>query len=686
MIKHFFHFFIGVLGIFFLSACVDSSSISVPKKVQQKKESIVPLSNRGNYLYTMLINRQTGKFGKKLLPHASYNKNKFEEVKVYSGGVYPSYEPSKIGKNSSSIFRDTTFDSIKTRGSTVMVGRFDKKKFLEISNNAIKRMKKLKEEEYRKVKFDIDFKIDTSIDKEYAQATILIHHKPSLKLKRAIFYINNSAMYADRLSTVEVSPILRKEIYKVGLPTGKNSVKVSFSSLDGQTVAKNTTVENLFKGNPSFYIVAIGINEFPNWTIGRSLKNAVNDANLIKEVFTQRSTKLFNGRVKIKPYSLGLKDTTKDNIVKLIEEVRKKVKPNDYFLLYVASHGVIKGEGEDKKYYFAPSDFTIKRTYQNGFKENQISEYLINIPSIFRIAILDTCYAGREVTSIKEELNTLSFAKREGISVLTAAKSTQEANDDYHGHGLFTYILVDGLKGKADYNKDGVVDSIEIAQYVKNNVLRVSQAETEIEQDAIVLPEPTQSYSRRFELTLLEKKKLKKFQPNIFTPRESQLYINAISQQDAGMMNGIIRNNIRHNSTEKTESVDVSQLSKEALLNKLVSLGSIDININFAVNSDKLTDKEVEKLVIIAGALQNIELKNRRVFIEGHTDSDGDEFSNMELSQRRADTVANLLVDKFGIKRERLTSLGFGEIYPVVDNSTEVEKSKNRRVSIFIYD
>jgi OOP family OmpA-OmpF porin len=152
------------------------------------------------------------------------------------------------------------------------------------------------------------------------------------------------------------------------------------------------------------------------------------------------------------------------------------------------------------------------------------------------------------------------------------------------------------------------------------------------------------------------------------------------------MMNGIIRNNIRHNSTEKTESVDVSQLSKEALLNKLVSLGSIDININFAVNSDKLTDKEVEKLVIIAGALQNIELKNRRVFIEGHTDSDGDEFSNMELSQRRADTVANLLVDKFGIKRERLTSLGFGEIYPVVDNSTEVEKSKNRRVSIFIYD
>jgi outer membrane protein OmpA-like peptidoglycan-associated protein len=686
MSRKFLSILIGGLGIFLLTACVNTPSVSKATKVKQKKEEPnAPLSNRGKYLYSMLIDIKTGKFVKELFPNKSYNKNKFEEIRVYEGGVYPSYEPSQIGKNSSSIFRDSTFDSIKTTGA-VIVGMFDEKKFLEISNNAIKRRKEIKDEEYNKVKFAIYFKIDTSINNEYANATVLIHHKPSLKLKRAIFYINGSAMYADRLSSVEVSPILRKEIYKVGLPTGKNSVKVSFSSFDGQRVAKSAMVENLFKGNPSFYIVAIGVNEFPNWTIGTSLKNAVNDANLIKDTFTKRSTKLFNGRVKIKPYTLDVKDTTKDNITKLIEEVRKSVKPNDYFLLYVASHGITKGEGEDKEYYFAPSDFTIKQTYQNGFKENQISEYLINIPSIFRIAILDTCYAGREVESIKKELISLPFAKREGISVLTAAKSTQEANDNYNGHGLFTYILVEGLSGKADYNRDGVVDSIEIAQYVKNNVGRVSQSETDMRQDAVVLPEPTQSYNRRFELTLLEKKKFKKFRPNVFTPRESQLYINAIRQQDAGMMNGIIRNNSRHNSNEKTESVEVSQLSKEALIQKLVALGSIDININFAVNSDKLSDKEIQKLATIASALTDIKLKDKRVFIEGHTDSDGDEFSNMALSQRRADSVANLLADKFGIKKEKLTSLGFGEIYPVVDNSTEVEKKKNRRVSIFIYE
>ena len=679
MIRNFFLILVGIFGLFLLGGCVNSSSVLVPKKVQQKKEYTLPLSNRGKFLYSILIDKQTGKFVKKLLPNESYDKNRFEEIKIYKGGAYPSYDPINIDKYKSSIFRDSTFDSIKTTG-TVITGTFDEKKFIKLANNAINRM-------YSNVKFDIDFKIDTSVNEEYANATILIHHKPSLQLKRAIFYINGSAMYADRLSSVDVTPILRKEIYKVGLPTGKNSVKVSFSSLDGQKVAKTAMVENLFKGNPSFYIVAIGVNEFPKWTLDSLLKNAVNDANLIKDVFTKRSTKLFSGRVKIKPYSLDVKNTTKENITKLIEEVRKSVKPNDYFLLYVASHGIIKGEGEDKKYYFAPSDFSMNQKYwTNGFKENQISEYLINIPSIFRIAILDTCYAGKQVNGIQRELITLPFAKREGISVLTATKSTQEANDDYKGHGLFTYILAEGLKGKADYNRDGVVDSIEIAQYVKNNVGRISQNKTDMRQDAIVLPEPTQSYNRRFELTLLEQKKFKSFRPNVFTPRESQLYIDAIRQQDAGMMNGIIRNNSRHNSNEKTESVDASRLTKDDLANKLASLGSIDININFAVNSDKLSDTEFKKLEIIANALQDIRLKNKRVFIEGHTDSDGDEFSNIDLSQRRANRVANLLADKFAIKQERLTALGFGELYPVVDNSTKAEKAKNRRVSIFIYE
>ncbi len=689
MVKSFLKILVGLLGVLILNSCVNTPTVKAPKKVTKKKEYKIPLSNSGKHLYSILIDNKTGKFIKELIPKdGSYDENLYDVIKVYNGGAYPAYHPTEIKKHKSSIFKDTTFDDVPTTGVVINNAYFDTRKFLKIANLAIKRMKEIEAEKYSKVKFNIDFRIDTSINEEYAKATILIHHRPSLQLKRAVFYVNGSAMYADRLSSIEVSPILRKEIYKVGLPTGKNRVKVKFSSLDGKKVLKNAIVENLFKGKTTFHIVAIGINEFPNWTIDKRLKNAINDANYIRKIFQERSSKLFIHGLEIKPYILDAKSTTKESIRNLIEEVRKNVKPNDYFLLYVASHGIIKGEGEDMRYYFAPSDFSIDPKYwavKNGFKENQISEYLINIPSIFRIAILDTCHAGREIDSIKEELKELPFAKQNGISVLSASKTTQLANDNYKGHGLFTYILADGLNGKADYNKDGVVDSIEIAQYVQENVSKESRKITAI-QDAVVLPEPTQSYNRRFELTLLKKKKPIKLRPNVFTPRESQLYINAIKHQDGGMMNGIIRNNERHNSSEKTESIDASKLTKEELTNKLASLGSVDVNIHFAVNSDKLSTKEITKLETIAKALNSNVLKDKRVFIEGHTDWDGDEFSNMDLSQRRANSVTKILLDKFGIKSERLTSLGFGETYPVASNETKEGKAKNRRVSIFIYE
>ena len=681
--KKYLKFLIALLGILLLASCTTDLNkiVKAPRSIK-KKESQRPISSSGKYLYSILVDKKIGEFVKRLFPNEQYDKSRLELIEVYSGGVLPSYDLNEITKHQDSMFRDDTFDSIQTTGEVLKKTLFNKKKFLRIANNAVKTMEE-------NIKFDIDFKIDTSINEEYATATILIHHRPSLQLKRAIFYVNGSAMYADRLTSIDVSPILRKEVYEIGLPTGKNRVKVSFISLGGKEINKMAMVENLFKEKASFHVVAIGIDRFPNWTLDSRLKNAVNDANLVKKILTKRSSKLFAGRIQIKPYILDIEHTRKENITKLIEEVRKNVKPNDYFMLYVASHGIIKGEGEDKKYYFASSDFSEGNEYKtvkNGFKENQISEYLINIPSIFRIAILDTCYAGKSVESIKRDLETLPFGKKDGISILTATKSTQEANDNYKGHGLFTYILAEGLKGKADYNKDGVVDSIEIAQYVKENVSRVSRRETKVIQDSVVLPEPMQNYNRRFELTLLENKKAPKLRPNIFTPRESQLYIDAIRQRDDGMMNGVIRNNTRHNNNEKTESVDANKLTKEQLTNKLAQLGSVDINIHFAVNSDKLTSNETTKLDIIAKALQSNELKDKRVFIEGHTDSDGDEYFNMDLSQRRANSVTDLLVEMFGIKRERLTSLGFGEIYPVAENSTVQGKAKNRRVSIFIYE
>ncbi len=65
--------------------------------------------------------------------------------------------------------------------------------------------------------------------------------------------------------------------------------------------------------------------------------------------------------------------------------------------------------------------------------------------------------------------------------------------------------------------------------------------------------------------------------------------------------------------------------------------------------------------------------------VEGHTDSDGDEASNMILSEKRAKAVADQLT-KMGIDASRLQSKGWGESKPISDNSTAEGKANNRRV------
>ena len=66
--------------------------------------------------------------------------------------------------------------------------------------------------------------------------------------------------------------------------------------------------------------------------------------------------------------------------------------------------------------------------------------------------------------------------------------------------------------------------------------------------------------------------------------------------------------------------------------------------------------------------------------VEGHTDSMGDADYNQQLSQKRADSVRAVLIEKHGIAADRLTAKGFGESDPRADNDTAEGRQQNRRV------
>lgn len=75
----------------------------------------------------------------------------------------------------------------------------------------------------------------------------------------------------------------------------------------------------------------------------------------------------------------------------------------------------------------------------------------------------------------------------------------------------------------------------------------------------------------------------------------------------------------------------------------------------------------------------------KRVRIEGHTDSTGPADLNLRLSEQRAGSVRDALVN-LGIDADRITTVGMGEDFPVATNQTEEGRASNRRVDVILLD
>lgn len=113
--------------------------------------------------------------------------------------------------------------------------------------------------------------------------------------------------------------------------------------------------------------------------------------------------------------------------------------------------------------------------------------------------------------------------------------------------------------------------------------------------------------------------------------------------------------------------------------NKLITEGKfVTSGILFDVNSDKVKPESYGVIKEIGTVLkENAAVK---VKIVGHTDSDGDDAKNLDLSKRRAAAVKNMLTSEFGIDASRMTTDGLGETKPVADNGKPEGKAQNRRV------
>ncbi len=212
--------------------------------------------------------------------------------------------------------------------------------------------------------------------------------------------------------------------------------------------------------------IVIGVNHYFK---ARSLEYAVADARMIKETLESQ------GNFKVKYYADDMKESKarlpyKDTIMKAIKGAVKGSKQGyiKTFVIYFSGHGF---EIDGKHYLATP--------YTDPDK-NMIRESAIDLDEVLKllqeikkkskvIFFLDACRndpTGKKSLS-EESAWDIDEQESRGIAIL---KSTSEGDYSYEmeglGHGVYTYHLNEGLKGKADSNGDGYVSYDELREYV----------------------------------------------------------------------------------------------------------------------------------------------------------------------------------------------------------------------------
>jgi len=348
---------------------------------------------------------------------------------------------------------------------------------LALSGGSLKELKKVADVKPPPVVAIVD--TPKSIDKSDAAITLKITDAGG-GIGDIRLYLNGSAVMLDSTRGVKVVASNQNEInktYQLKLSSGLNTIRAIAFNADNTMQSTDAVYEITasFKsiGKPSLYALVIGINEYKNPKL--QLNYAVADATLFANTLKKGASALFD-KVEVKKLS-SKEETTRENILKELKSMQS-LNPDDLFVLYVASHGTV----DDGEYFLITSNVGSTRTEKlktDAIGQSVFKELVGNIPATKKLIIIDTCNAGALGEAIQMAMLTRGMSedtamkilsRAVGSTILSAATSMQEALEGYQGHGLFTYVLTEGLKGKADKGNTGYVRTTELADYVDNEV------------------------------------------------------------------------------------------------------------------------------------------------------------------------------------------------------------------------
>lgn len=265
-------------------------------------------------------------------------------------------------------------------------------------------------------------------------------------------------------------------VYKqlVSLVGGNNVFTASVSNKD-KVEAESSTSEifnDSVTKNSTCYLVAVGINQYKNPKL--ALNYARPDAESFEKLMRQ-SGALLHKRLEV--HTLYDQQATRFNILKKLDELALKIEQEDVFIFYYAGHGSMV----DEKFYFIPTEslrlYDASSLAREAIEGQVLQEKLKSIKALKQVIVMDACQSGGSVELLAargavDEKAIAQLSRSAGIHVMASAGSEQFAAEFSElGHGLFTYLLIQGLSGQADGSpKDGKVTIYELKSFLDDQV------------------------------------------------------------------------------------------------------------------------------------------------------------------------------------------------------------------------
>jgi uncharacterized caspase-like protein len=138
-----------------------------------------------------------------------------------------------------------------------------------------------------------------------------------------------------------------------------------------------------------------------------------------------------------------------------------------------------------QEYFLIPSNVgstSDQALHRDALSQNELKQAFANIPATKKLLLLDTCQSGAlgnalalTTRGLEDEAAVKILSGAVGSAVLAASNSQQQALEGQEGHGLFTWVLLQGLDGKADVRNHGYINTVDLAGYVDDEVPRMAE-------------------------------------------------------------------------------------------------------------------------------------------------------------------------------------------------------------------